>query len=300
MSAKTFATAALLALTGCATTVPEESRITTGQQWADQCEDWDEWDKPGPAFLVHGSTYYVGTCGIATILIAGESSHVLFDSGTEEGARVTLSNIRSLGFDPADIDRLFTSHEHYDHVGGMALLQEGTGATVYTSPGAAEVLRSGNSSRSDPQASIHPPMTPVADVRVMALDQPVRLQSPGVVISATLTPGHTPGAMTWQWESCDEAGECLSIVYADSLSPVSADGYRFSDHPQYLTSYRAGLNLLTRLDCDILLTPHPSASGMRDKLLAGDLTSGMNCADYAASITERLDARIAEEAQGNP
>ncbi len=29
--------------------------------------------------------------------------------------------------------------------------------------------------------------------------------------------------------------------------------------------------------------------------MAEGITSGMNCAQYAASITERLDARLAEE-----
>ena len=35
-----------------------------------------------------------------------------------------------------------------------------------------------------------------------------------------------------------------------------------------------------------------------DKLLAQDMTSGVNCRDYAASITRRLDARLAEEGTG--
>ena len=29
--------------------------------WVEACADWDEWDKPGPPFRVHGRTYYVGT-----------------------------------------------------------------------------------------------------------------------------------------------------------------------------------------------------------------------------------------------
>jgi hypothetical protein len=35
---------------------------------------------------------------------------------------------------------------------------------------------------------------------------------------------------------------------------------------------------------------------MRDKLVAGDLTSGTNCRDYTGVLGARLDARLAKEA----
>jgi len=55
-----------------------------------------------------------------------------------------------------------------------------------------------------------------------------------------LTPGHTPGATSWRWESCD-GGVCRTMVYADSLTPISREDYRFSDHPEYLAAYRASI-----------------------------------------------------------
>ena len=48
---------------------------------------------------------------------------------------------------------------------------------------------------------------------------------------------------------------CAATVYADSLSPISSDSYRFSDHPEYVAAYRAGLERLAALDCTILATP---------------------------------------------
>lgn len=273
-------------------------------EWAAQCEDWDEWDKPAPPFRVHGNTWHVGTCGISMILITTSKAHVLIDSGTEAGAEVALANIRELGFAAGDIKMLLTSHEHFDHVGGMARMQEASLAPVLTSKLAVDVMRTGEHGEADPQGGMHPPMKPVSIVREVTPGARVRVFSLGdensIDITAIATPGHTPGALSWHWESCDEAGDCLSIVYADSLSPVSADDYSFTDHPEYLQAYRDGLAKLAALDCDILLTPHPSASGMRDKLLAGDLTARPTCAEYADTITRRLDARLAEEAEGNP
>ncbi len=271
--------------------------------WAAQCEDWDEWDKPGPPFRVHGNTYYVGTCGIGAILITNDNGHVLIDSGTETGAQIVLSNIHALGFDPADIVLSLVSHEHFDHVGGMALIQQVTGAPVVTGQAATEVLRTGVASTDDPQAGMHGPMAPIPvvqaaspEVAYFASEGPLDDLNSVIAVIPIETPGHTPGALTWRWQSCDDAGDCRTIVYADSMSPVSSDSYRFSDHPDYLAAYRAGIARVAALECDILLTPHPSASNMRDKLLAGELASGTSCRDYAASITERLDARLAEEA----
>ena len=110
------------------------------------------------------------------------------------------------------------------------------------------------------------------------------------------TPGHTPGALTWQWESC-EGDVCKTIVYADSLSPVSRDDYRFSDHPEYVAEFRAAIARVRALQCDILLTPHPSASNMIERAASGTFEGGMTCVEYADSKTKALDDRLAKEAE---
>jgi metallo-beta-lactamase class B len=115
------------------------------------------------------------------------------------------------------------------------------------------------------------------------------------ILIAIATPGHTPGALSWHWGSC-QGGVCRQIVYADSLSPVSGPKYRFSDHPAYLAAYRASIAKVGALDCDILLTPHPSASGMVDRLGRAQIENPNACRDYAASLTKQLDDRLAKEA----
>jgi metallo-beta-lactamase class B len=105
----------------------------SGPKWAAACKDWDEWDKPAPPVRIHANTYLVGTCGISAILITGDDGHVLIDSGTEAGAELVAANIRQLGFKLGDIRYLLISHEHIDHVGGIARLQQLTGATLVSS-----------------------------------------------------------------------------------------------------------------------------------------------------------------------
>lgn len=271
------------------------SLAPSGSQWTGECGDWDEWDKRAEPFRVHGDTYHVGTCGISAIFVAGPQGHVLLDTGTREGSRVALDNIRLLGFRPENIVAILTSHEHFDHVGGAWWVHQNSGATVYTSPEAQAVISTGEDNPDDPQYGMHAPMhaMPAGSVRTIEPGEPVKIA--GLTFMPVATPGHTPGALSWQWESCDGA-DCKTIVFADSLSPVSSDSYRFSDHPRYIVNYRAGLDRLAALDCDILLTPHPSASGMRDKLLVADLAAEPRCDKYARGIEERLDQRLAQEA----
>lgn len=294
MSAKAVAALVALLAGGCAAAgeAPAET-APPASDWVAACEDWDEWDKPGPPFRIHANSFYVGTCGIAAILVTAPQGHVLIDSGTEAGSETVLANVARLGFDPQDIAVLLSSHEHFDHVGGAALIQRKTGAKLYASAPAAAVLASGRASGDDPQAGMHDPMAPASVHRILAPGETVEVGPLRLTMIAT--PGHTPGAVSWQWQSCDGA-DCRSIVYADSLSPVSADDYRFSDHAAYLAAYRAGLDDLAALDCDILLTPHPSASQMRERLAAGDLADANACKAYAASIDARIDERLAKEA----
>lgn len=275
--------------------------IPTINEWLSTCEEWDKWDKSAPPFRIHGETYYVGTCGIGAILILSEDGlmgddlgHILIDSGTLAGADVVLENIRALGIDPSEVSVLLSTHSHFDHVGGMAKMQEATGADVFAVALAAKVLSTGRDNPADPQFGMHPPMEPVRVSRILAAGEKVELGA--LTVNPVTTPGHTPDAMSWHWEDCDD-DDCKSIVYADSLSPVSADGYRFSDHPEYLAAFRSSIERIAALDCDILLTPHPSHSKMVKRAATGTLEGGMSCAEYAESKTRALDARLAKEAE---
>jgi len=267
---------------------------TAGPLFASQCKDGDAYDKPAPPVRIFGNTYLVGTCGISSILIADPAGDILIDGGTEQDADLIAANIRKLGFRLNDIKYLLNSHEHYDHVGGLAKLQRLTGAQLITSPAAAAVLNRGTAARDDPQYGINPAFPAARVDRTVRDGEQIRLGN--TVVVATATPGHTPGALTWHWGSC-QGGVCRQIVYADSLTPVSSKSYRFSDHPAYLAAYRSSIAKVAALDCDILLTPHPSASHMIDRLALGkSLENPSACKDYAAGLTKQLDDRLAKEA----
>ena len=257
------------------------------------CDDNDDWDKPAPPVRIHANAYLVGTCGISAILITGNEGHILIDSGTEAGADLVIRNIRELGFRPTDVKILLHSHEHIDHVGGIGRLQQLTGAQLYASAAAAKVFETGAAGVGDPQAGMHKPFSSARVDHNIGDGGIARLGD--LYLTAIATPGHTPGALSWHWGSCD-VGNCRRLVFADSLSPVSRDNYLFSDHLAYLAAYRASIAKVRRVDCEILLTPHPSASNLINRMAGrAPLIDPAGCKTYADALDKRLDDRLAKE-----
>jgi len=265
-----------------------------GPLWASVCAGSDDWNKPAPPVRVGGHTYLVGTCGISSVLVTGDEGAILIDSGTEQSADAVASNIKSLGFKLTDIRIILVSHEHFDHVGGVARLQQLSGASLYVSPAAKTVINTGKAAADDPQAKILKLFPPARADRTILDGQQVRLGN--IMVTAIATPGHTAGAMSYRWVSCD-GGVCPNFVYADSLSPVSSDDYRFTDHPALVATFRASIAKVAAQPCDLLLTPHPSASNMADRLASKAPMRDENaCKAFAAAKTKGLDERLAKEA----
>lgn len=265
---------------------------------APPCKDEDAWTEPTPPRHIHAETWYVGSCGISVLLIATPAGMALIDSGPAPVAAQVLANLRTLGVDPHAVRYLLTSHAHFDHVGGMAALQAATGAPVLALADAAAVLRRGRSGRDDPQAGGIEPFAPVPEVREIRDGDVVTLGQVRLTVHAT--PGHTPGSTSWSWESC--AGErCVQAVYADSLSAISDDDYRYSDHPEAVARFRHSLDALAALPCDLLLTPHPSASQLWARLRGqAPLLDAGACRAYAERGRAGLEARLAREQADRP
>ena len=264
-----------------------------GPRWAVECEGATDPNKPAPPVRIHANSYLVGTCGYSSILIVGDQGNMLIDAGAEQDAAFIADNIRALGYRVRDIRFILTSHEHFDHVGGIAKLQRLSGATLITSLAAAGVLSSGTPSADDPQFGVVKSFPPAAVGRRVRDGEEVRLGN--LMLTAIATPGHTPGALSWRWVSCD-GGVCRTIVYADSLTAVSGPNYRFSDHSAYVAAFRSSIAKIAASPCDILLTPHPSASDMPHRLALGKpLFDENGCKAYALQRLRELDERLAKE-----
>lgn len=266
---------------------------------ADQCESCAGWNEPQAPVRIHGNTYYVGTRGLTALLITSPQGHVLIDGALPNSAPLILANIRALGFDPRDIRLILNSHAHFDHAGGIAAVQHVSGARVAASEPSARELERGTSVPGDPQHGILLDFPAARDVQRFVDGETLRVGP--IALTARLTPGHTPGGTSWTWRSCDDAG-CVDVVYADSHSAISADGFRFTDSPDYphaVADFERGFRALEALSCDILVTPHPAGSQLWERI-EGDrpLIDRDACRRYAAAGRQQLQRRLDRERGG--
>ena len=268
---------------------------------ARECPRCAEWLAPQAPFRIFGNTFYVGTHGLSSILVTSPRGDVLIDGDLPESAPLILAHMRALGVRPQDVRVILNSHAHYDHAGGIAALQAATGAEVDASPWSASVIHRGASDERDPQFGIALAYPPVPKVRTIDDGQVVRVGD--LAFTAHFTGGHTPGGTTWTWRSC-EGDRCVDIVYADSESPVSADGFLFTrstTYPTAVADFEHSFTGLERLSCDILLTPHPEQSRLWERVAARDsgdthaLVDRDACRRYAADMRKQLADRIAKE-----
>jgi metallo-beta-lactamase class B len=257
------------------------------------CAGKDGWSDPAPPVKIFGNVYNVGTCGIVSLLITSKNGHILLDAATAEAAPSIAENIERLGFKLSDVKLIGGSHEHFDHIGGVAELQRRTGATVMALPAAFVAYETGVVAKDDPQFGLHEPF-PGSRVGMMLSNGFVVHRSP-LSLTAWATPGHAPGSTTWSWRSC-EGKKCLNFVYADSISAVSSDTYKFSKHRRYVSTFRDSIRNIGRLRCDVLITPHPSASNLYDRLAGkASLVDRNACKAYSERGLKALDERLAKE-----
>jgi metallo-beta-lactamase class B len=268
-----------------------------------KCAYCDDWNKPQEPFQIFGNTWYVGTAGLGAILVVTDEGLILIDGALSQSARLIVQNIRQLGFDPVNIKYLLNSHAHFDHAGGLGALQRYSDAKVFVSAASLSPLSSGNVDTEDPQYGFGEnanEFPPVLNVSVIADGDSVSLGN--TTLTAHYTPGHTPGGTTWTWESCKES-HCLDVVYADSLSAVSAEDFLFSDSANpHAAQIRTSTDLISKLPCDILFAPHPFLIKMADKLETRIATPSAQpfiekgaCVDYANYFNNWLERRLAEE-----
>ncbi len=263
-----------------------------------ECERCEVWNEPQDPFRVYGNTWYVGTDGLSSFLIESDEGLVLVDGGLPQSAALIDANIRELGFDPLDIRAILVSHAHFDHAGGVAALQRLTRANVYTSLPGSETLTSGTLLPDDPQyvaGSDEGSFPPVSAVVGVGDGDVVTVGS--LDVRAVYTPGHTQGGTTWTWESC-AMNTCYNVVYADSMTAVSADGFEYSTSGM-AAKLTESAGIIADLDCDILLSPHPFFFGMYDKLERLDegnpWVNAVGCLMYAETALGWLERRLEAE-----
>ena len=94
-------------------------------------------------FRIVGNIHYVGGANIASYLITTPQGHILIDTGMKEMHEVIKNSVAKLGFKTADIKIMLSSHAHFDHIEGHALMKKLTGAQVMAMVGRRRGARGG-------------------------------------------------------------------------------------------------------------------------------------------------------------
>lgn len=267
------------------------------------CAACDDWNAPQAPFRLHGKSFYVGPQGLGAVLIDSGDGLILLDGALPQSAEPIARNIAALGYRIEDVKWIVNSHAHYDHAGGLAALQRMSGAEVAASPRGADALRRGNAPPDDPQYGLGEEANrfpPVPDVVEIGDGETITLGD--ITLTAHHTPGHAPGGTTWHWRSC-AAGECLNLVYADSLTAVSAEDFRFTaDGGARVAEFRRSIDKLRQLPCDILVSTHPSFTGLFERQARqaspddhSVFVDAEACRKYADGAERWLDRRLAVE-----
>jgi metallo-beta-lactamase class B len=301
----TLALAALLVtglIGGCqapppiATAAPAPPPVLRNLPAPTPCAEDPGWSDPTTPRHVFGNTWFVGTCAISAILITSPDGHVLIDAATAEAVPAIIANIRATGFRLEDLRTILVTHEHNDHVGGVAGLQRASGGRVLARAGAAAARKAGRSDRRDPQFDMTETFPPVANVDTLVDGEDVSL---GALRFRHLpNSGHTAGGSGWAWRSC-EGATCRDIMFPDSNSAISDKQYRYRDHPDHVAAFRKGQALVAAQPCDILITTHVQSSDLLARLDGTlPLVDAGACKAYAERGLAGLDKRLADERAG--
>ncbi|UOG75648.1 subclass B3 metallo-beta-lactamase [Hymenobacter tibetensis] len=224
---------------------------------------------PRQPFRIAGNLYYVGSRDVTSFLLTGPEGHVLLDGGYPGTAPMILKNIATLGFRITDVKILLNSHAHFDHAGGLAVLQQASGAQLWVSKEDADLLSSGGVSYRN--------MGPVNWLIYSGL---LRYPAPridhqfkdGAQISlgpirltAHVTAGHTPGCTTWAFPVRDGNRKLLAVSVGSLSLPMPTSLFNWKYDATLRRELERSFATLRSLPTDIYLSSHARPFSLKRK-----------------------------------
>jgi metallo-beta-lactamase class B len=214
----------------------------------------DAYSRPVEPFRIVGNIYYVGAENIASYLIVTPQGHILMDTGMTEMHDGITSGVERLGYKVSDIRILLSSHAHFDHIEGHALMQRRTGGQVMAMTADAEALESGH----DTSALGAIGWEPVPVSRRLKDGDTVTLG--GTTLRAIHAPGHTQGATIWM-TTVEDGGRRYNVAFFTTTTPNP--GVPILDNPRHKNvvedTRRTFRKLKAEREPDIVLVGHPQA-----------------------------------------
>lgn len=262
-------------------------------------QDRDPGNDPYPPFRIGEGLYYVGASDYAAYLIATKAGLIVIDGGDAATGRQIVANIRTLGFDPAQVKVLFNSHQHFDHAAGFAELKRAAPrAKLYASAADGAVIAAGG--RGDPllkgERFYYEPVTPA-----VTLKDGQKVSLGGVTLTAHITGGHTRGCTTWTFP-VTVAGKVRQALVHCSSSVLP--GYKLvgtETYPGQRADYEKSFATWKSLPCEVFIASHGGFYGMQAKRKALDagqadaFVDPQGCRDFYVRSEAAFRAELAKQ-----
>ena len=218
-----------------------------------------EWNKPQKPFRVIDNIYYVGTAGVSAWLIFTLQGFILIDGGLPESAPLIEANIKTLGFDIKNVGLILNSHGHFDHAGGLARLKRNSGARLLISEGDKPIVERGRVTFGPSAANPFPRVTVDRAIK----DGDTAMLG-GVVLTAHVTPGHSPGCTNWTMPAVEGTADHNVIFYC-SMTTGGNPLVNNKQYPGIAEDYRKSFARLKKIEADVLLAAHGDQMNLAKK-----------------------------------
>ena len=221
---------------------------------------------PAEPFRIAGNFYYVGTSSVAVFLITGPEGHVVLDGGYPGTPPMIIASIAKLGFDIKEVKVLLNSNPHGDLAGGLAALQQASGAELWASNASAGVLASGGD---DPDMAL--PLRTAIQIGILRYP-PARvdhrfkdgdtIRVGPIALTAHITGGSSRGCTSWSFPVRD-GDRVLNVVSACGLGVTVGTRY-----PEQRADLERSFRVLRSLPADIWVTSSGRTWGRYRKFVA--------------------------------
>lgn len=225
-------------------------------------KEWFEW----PA-NVFDNLYFIGTKTAGVWAINTSEGIIVIDANFHYSSKELVKGMLNFALDPDDIKYVLVTHAHDDRYWGAKTLQDTyPNARIAMSAADWEIVAKDNSPAQ---------FKPRKDV-VIADGQKIVLGD--VTVTAYVTPGHTPGTLSfiieplWNKESlASDTDRHVAAIWGGTDPSIGRQGVQYYPDGQtmmkaHIASLRRFIDLGTKAGVDVVLSPTLAHANMVEKL----------------------------------